>query len=359
MRIPRTVAVVAMALTLATSAWAKGPSKGTPDWKSAGPLTFGPDGVLFMADTQGAAVFAVETGDRSGSVKPVNVDGLNEKIAEALGTTPDKIVVADMAVNPASGKVYLSVARGKAVDAPPALVKVDASGKVEMVSLDHVTYSKAELPNPPAPGTGPRSPRAETITDLAFVDGRVFVAGLSNEEFSSRLLALAYPFTDSASGTSVEIFHGAHGRLETKSPVRTFVAYQIKGEPYLLAAYTCTPLVKFPVAAMKPGSHLKGTTVAELGNRNKPLDMIVYQKGGKDYLLMANSSRGVMKIPTEPVDKAEAITEPVKVEKKGVGYETIASLKGVMQLDVLDKDHALVLVQAPSGSMNLETIELP
>jgi hypothetical protein len=36
-----------------------------------------------------------------------------------------------------------------------------------------------------------------------------------------------------------------------------------------------------------------GTTIAELGNRNRPTDMIVYRKGGKDYLLIANTSRGV------------------------------------------------------------------
>ena len=46
----------------------------------------------------------------------------------------------------------------------------------------------------------------------------------------------------------------------------------------------------------------KGKTIAELGNRNKPLDMISYKKEGKDYLLMANSSRGVMKISTENID---------------------------------------------------------
>ena len=39
-------------------------------------------------------------------------------------------------------------------------------------------------------------------------------------------------------GAAIEIYHGAHGRFETKSPVRTFVAYKIKNEPYLLAAYT-------------------------------------------------------------------------------------------------------------------------
>ncbi len=97
----------------------------------------------------------------------------------------------------------------------------------------------------------------------------------------------------------IEIYHGAHGKFETKSPIRTFVAYRIQNEPYLLAAYQCTPLVKMPVAELKAGAHVKGTTIAELGNRNRPLDMIVYQKDGKDYLLMTNNSRGVMKIPTE------------------------------------------------------------
>ena len=37
-----------------------------------------------------------------------------------------------------------------------------------------------------------------------------------------------------------------------------------------------------------------GTTIAELGAGNRPMDMIVYTKGGADYILMNNSSRGVM-----------------------------------------------------------------
>ena len=90
-----------------------------------------------------------------------------------------------------------------------------------------------------------------------------------------------------------------------------------------MAAYTCTPLVKVPVADLKPGAHVKGTTIAELGNRNRPLDMIVYQKDGKDYLLLANSSRGVMKIPTEGADTAEGITKPRQRTRKGLAYDTI------------------------------------
>ena len=107
---------------------------------------------------------------------------------------------------------------------------------------------------------------------------------------------MPFPFAEAHAGTSVEIYHGAHGRFETRSPVRTFAPYKIGNEDHIVSAYTCTPLVKFPVSDLKPGKKIKGITIAELGNRNRPLDMIVYNKGGKDYILLANSSRGVMKI---------------------------------------------------------------
>lgn len=347
------------ALAVSNPANAAGLQKGTPDIKSAGPLAFGPDGVLFVGDTAGAALFAIDTGDRGPSPKgTLKVEGVNRKIADAIGTTPDQILVNDLAINPASGRAYLSVSRGKGPSAAPVIVRVDGSGKVEPLALEDVPFAKAPLPDPVS-SDAPRNGRAEAITDLAYVDGRVFIAGLSNEEFSSRLLAVPYPFGDPGKGTSIEIYHGAHGRLETKSPVRTFAAYSIKGEPHLMAAYTCTPLVKLPVAALKPGSHYKGTTVAELGNMNKPLDMVIYQKDGKDYILLANSARGVMKIKAEGVDAAPSITSPVRGGgTKGQTYETIAGLKGVVQLDGLDKDRAVVLIQGNAG-LDLDTIELP
>lgn len=348
---------LAAIVLLGAPAWAAGLSKGTPDWKSAGPLAFGPNGLLFLADSQGGAVFAVETGDTQADSTggAIKVAGINAKVAELLGTTTDKMAIADMAVNPASGKAYLSVSRGRGPAAQPALVRVDRTGKVDVVSLDNVPFAKTTLPN-----TAKSSEKTPAITDMEFVDGRLFVAGMSNEEFSSRLLSIPYPFSNTNDGTSVEIYHGAHGRFETKTPVRTFAAYQIKGEPYILAAYQCTPLVKVPVAQLKPGVHVKGTTVAELGNRNRPLDLIVYQKDGKDYLLLANSTRGVMKIKTDNVGADQGITKPVGGGgTEGMTYDTIASLKDVIQLDALDKDHALILVGTPTGPQNLETIELP
>ena len=70
----------------------------------------------------------------------------------------------------------------------------------------------------------------------------------------------------------------------------------MNNQPHLIAGYLCTPLVKFPIASLKPGDKVRGTTIAELGAGNRPLDMILYKKNGRDFLLMSNNSRGVMKI---------------------------------------------------------------
>jgi hypothetical protein len=362
------VAAMALAFLCLTAAMAPGGEptaslkQGKPDLKSAGPLTFGPEGILFVGDTKGAALFAIDTGDAAqvAEKRPVEVKDLAAKVGAMLGTNPSQIMINDLAVNPRSGNVYLSVSRGRGPDAIPLIVRVNADAKVEEVPLDNVRFAKAEIPNAPDPNVQQRgrSLRSQVITDLAFADGRVFVAGLSNEEFSSRLIAIPYPFSsEGIDGAAIEIYHGSHGQFETRSPIRTFVIYRIENEPEMLAAYTCTPLVKVPVTQLKAGAHVKGTTIAELGNGNNPLDMIVYKKDGKDYLLMTNDRRGVMKIPTEGAGSAPGITERV-AGKKGLGYETIASLKGVVQLDQLDDRHAVVLIQQPNV-LNLETIELP
>jgi hypothetical protein len=142
--------------------------------------------------------------------------------------------------------------------------------------------------------------------------------------------------------------------------VRTFVPFKVGGVPHLLAAYTCTPLVQFPLSELKPGAKIKGKTIAELGNRNRPLDMLVYERDGKLFLLMANSSRGVMKISTDRIDSAESIVAPVTGGgQKGLPYETIAGWSGVDQLDQLDAKNVVVLRRAEGGLLNLESLPLP
>jgi hypothetical protein len=251
--------------------------------------------------------------------------------------------------------------RGTGAEAKPVLLRVDGAGKLEIVALDGLKLSKVVLPNPPSatPDARGRSNRSESITDMAFVDGKLIVAGLSNEEFASKLRTVPYPFATPDAGTSVEIYHGNHGAYETRSPVISFVPYKLDNTPYVVAGYTCTPLVKFPVSSLAPGAKVMGTTIAELGNRNRPTDMIVYRKDGKDYLLIANTSRGVMKVPTAGFSAAQGITARVNTETSGVGFEPVTTLKGVEQLDLLDDQRALVLSRAESGTLNLQAVVLP
>lgn len=340
-----------------------GMTEGKAEFKSMGSLAFGPDGILFVADTKSAAIVALATGDtKPGGKKVVKLDGLDAKLAAQLGVTVDQLQISDMAVNPLSRSVYFSVARGRGPDAIPVLMRTTGAGALEEVPLEKIKHVRAQLPDAPLDGvTGDErrrsNPRMESITDIAFLENRVMVAGLSNEEFSSTLRTIPFPFKTVSGGTTVEIYHGAHGKFETKSPVRTFVPFMIGKEPELLAAYTCTPLVRFPVNELKPGAKIRGRTIAELGNRNRPLDMIVYKKDGKDFLLLANSSRGVMKINTDGIENAPAIEDRVE-DTKGQPYETVADWKGIEQLDLLDPEHAMVLCRTDAG-LNLESRLLP
>ena len=121
---------MAIAIVTAVSARAGEPTaslkQGNPQIKSAGPLGFGPDGILFVGDTQGAAVFAIDTADRAPATRkaPVQVNDLAAKAAAMLGTDAKQIMINDLAVNPISGNVYLSVSRGRGPDALPVLLRI-------------------------------------------------------------------------------------------------------------------------------------------------------------------------------------------------------------------------------------------
>ena len=129
------------------------------------------------------------------------------------------------------------------------------------------------------------------------------------------------------------------------------------GKPHLIAGYLCTPLVKFPVASLGGKDKVVGTTIAELGAGNRPIDMLVYRKDGKEFLLMSNTSRGVMKIPTDGFATAAPITSRIG-GTAGVAYETIATMTNVMQMDLLDANRSIVLVRGASG-LNLQAVPLP
>jgi hypothetical protein len=328
---------------------------GKVELQSAGPIAFGPNGVLFLGDPKAAKIYAIDTADKQSTpVAPVTVGELDTKLAALLGVKPADVVINDLAVNPASNRVYLSVSRGKGPAAIPVVFVLDGKeGGLKELALESVPYASIELGNPVAPG----NKRQEAITGIKFVKNKIFVAGLSNEEFASTLRSIPYPFTGKVASSGIQIYHGAHGKFETAAPVRTFTPLDVNGKEEILAAYTCTPLVRIPVSELQDGAKVKGTTVAELGNRNRPLDIVTYTKETKPFALMANSARGVMKVSLEDIEKIDAIVERIQ-DKAGLKYDTLSDLKGVEHLDKLGETHAVLLVRSPKG-LAIQTILLP
>jgi hypothetical protein len=347
-------------------------SAGKVQLVSAGALAFGPDGVLFVGDSVGGTVVAIDTGDRkaAASAPKINVQGINDKIAALVGVTPDQILINDVKVNPISKNVYLSASRGRGPDAMPLIVRVDAAGKISTLPLDNAKYASVRLVDAPASNPAAKQdPRMQTITSMNYVNGNVIVAGLSNEEWSSALRSIPFPFKEASKGATLQIWHSSHGRFETQAPIRTFVPYTISGQPYILAAYTCTPLVKIPVSQLEPGAKVKGVEIADLGMSNQPLDMVPYKKDGHDYILIANTARGVMKLKADNLSSYPAIESPTKTNVAGVPYDTMSDLKDVQHLAQLDASDAVILTGkttgqpwAPgpaAGPVNLQTIALP
>jgi len=340
----------------------RGLDKGTPEMKSATTLAFGPEDILFVGDAKTATLFAIATGDMEGdaSKASINIENLPKAIGDVLHA--GKIEINDLAVNPRTGSAFVAVT----ADDKAALVKIDGAGKVTALSLTNVSYSKVALTDAPEDkitGEGRRikNNRMDSITDIAFFENKVLVSGLRNALSPSTVRELNFPFTESDKGIGIEIYHAAHGKSEDTAAMRTFVPMMIDGEPSLLGAYVCTPLVRIPVKDLEAaGEKVKATTVAELGNMNRPLDMIAYDKDGASFLLLSNSARGVMKIPTAGLKENKGLTEPVRGGgKAGQEYTSVDSMAGVIQMDKLNDHSALILVHPDNSPQSLKTVALP
>ncbi|GAB3934912.1 hypothetical protein [Mucilaginibacter myungsuensis] len=330
-------------------------TNGTPEIKSITSLTFGPTGVLLLGDSHNAKVFAMDTKDsKKADAKAYDVKGIDTKIAEALGTTKENISITDMAINPVSKKLYIAV---KSADGTPVLLSMTPDNKIAPVSLKNVDFSAIELNNAPSAEAKDRrgnSLRITSISDIGFADGKLLVSGLCNKEFSSSFRSIGFPFTGKQEDEStLEMYHTAHGRFETTSPVRTFTTTSIDGKKYLVAAYTCTPLVLFPMDELKPGAHVKGRTIAEMGNQNTPADMIWLKEGGKEQLIMANTNRPATKVSFDDIKNFKGtLTQRID----GAGGTNFIKLpyEKVLQLDKLDDSRAVV-IQNRDGQVDLWT----
>lgn len=332
-------------------------SQTNPALKSINAIAFNEDGVLFIGDSQNGAIFALELKDEAAEApESVNFKKVDEHVAAMLGTTASDISIQDMAVNPVSKAVYLGI---HLQNGTPVLLKFQ-NDTFSAVELEAVKYSKLELDKTlalDAKDKRGRDLRKWTISALDFHKGHVLVSGLSSEEFSSTFRQYPYPFTSNEEFATLEVYHAAHGRYETYAPIKTFMPYPLNGEDHLVASYTCTPLVVFPMSKLKKGEHITGNTVAELGNRNTPLDIISYKKGDKPYLLLANTTRAVMKIDPAKVEQfSDYLKERVSESSGTAGVDFIAlPYVNVLQMDKFSDEKVLFLQRMSNGDLNLHT----
>ena len=354
---------LALVMAICVTAWAgeslkKNFVNGTPDIQSINAMAFGPEGILFIGDSKTANIYAIDTKDTDPGEQtdPVEIKGIDKRIAQALGTSADMINIADMAINPISKAVYFSIHHNNGT---PALLKLQ-NDELTAVSLQNIDYSQASISNPvteDAKDSRDRPLRKWAVSDLGYFQNQVMVTGLSNQEFSSTFRSIKFPFSDDQKQASLEIYHAAHGKYETYAPIKAFTAGELNGEAYLIASYTCTPLVVFPLSKLEPGKHVKGRTVAELGNWNTPLDIITMEKDGKSYLLMANSNRALMKIAYGDIESfGDSLTEKVEERSGTAGVDFIAlPFVNVQQLDKLDDSHFIMIQRKADGSLDLLT----
>src|SRR6478672_5604290 len=104
-----------------------GMTLGAPPIASAGPITFGPDDVLFLADNRAATIFAIQVAD-DGSAAPADafdLADLDTKLSAFLGCATDDLILRDLAVHPRTHNVYLSVMRGRGNAGAPVIVRID------------------------------------------------------------------------------------------------------------------------------------------------------------------------------------------------------------------------------------------
>ena len=347
--------------------------------QSAGVLTFGPNNVLFVGDITGAKIHAfalrgadltpqtgVELGNFHNFEGRDQVTGLDEKLAALFGTTIDKIVVNDIAVHQPTQQVFLSVERGRGIDAIPAIVKVN-HGKLEVLELDSISHTQVSIPNEPDSKAmlefDPQ--RMYAITDIKYYNGEIFVSGITNQRFASTLYRIPYPFNSSMATCTVEIWHPVHGEFETRAPIIRHLIRELNDEPYLFAVYGCTPLVRFPLSTLKDGAHVRGDVIGELGYGANPLDMLTFTSpaDSKDYLLVTIDTRSASQIAVSEL--ASAPPEPtggqIDFGPGGLGRTQRALPIKAEHMAILNSKWAIVVWRHPRTSyrLDLSTLALP
>ena len=344
----RKVLLFIMTLSLSSLLIAQSP-------ESVGVLTFNDDQVLFLADSYGGRIYAYSLNE-SVREEPVsyNVRELDNKIADAIGSRVGQFSITDLAVNPVSKNAYISIHKVVGNKYTPLVLRITPDGEVSNFDLKKNRNTSFEVEDSFESDLTfwRRIPvQSLTFTDLDFHHGKLYIAGLSNSDFDASLRVLDYPFKEGKqSTTTVEIYHTVHNQQETRSPIQTLDIIEIDGKEYILAVYTCTPMVLFPLDQVKDGNHIVGQVIAELGYGNAPIDIKTFsaqdtEGNMQDVALIINKSRGPMLFDMKDIrasSKKPGLNSPAGFSSMGTPYFQ-PSIGGTYQLEDLGKTHLLTL----------------
>jgi hypothetical protein len=344
---------------------------------SAGALAFDTGNTLFVGDAKAGLVHAFDLTDavtdqadyqlgRAQTFEGRTIfNNLDAEIAALLGVEAADIAINDMVVHKPTKQIFLSVHRGHGPDAEAVVIAVN-NGALELVDLaaaDHSSMSVGPVPTAETLEFG-QPLNTLAITDIDYYNGELFVAGVSNEEFSSKLRRIPFPFTNEISTSSIEIWHAVHAQYETRAPIITQTIAELDGEPTLIAIYACTPIVRIPLADLTDGAEVRGTMIGEMGFGNTPLDIVPYVNGwdGTSNVVVTNTNRSAASINLEAIASADAMPHGEGVQNvfsvEGV-YQFPLPMSGTLHLDTLDDTYALVVRHSPEDVRNIQLHTVP
>ncbi len=332
--LPRTRPSMGAALSLAllTLSALPGAASAAPGGAlgSADAIALGPDGAVVVADSRAGRLVAFQRPSIAApEAKHFNLFGLDRTIAGQLGTTADRIRLTDIAFDRAARVAYVAVRSGFGAETTGAVFTATADGRVAPIDIAAAKPTEARLADVVAdavPLPRGRTLRDFTVTDLDFHGGALYVAGTSGTAFDAVLRRVPFPFGGSAAVSKLQIYHASHAQNETRAPIRAQTMVELGGVWHAVAAYTCTPLVLFPLDGLKHGARVVGKTIAELGYGNTPTDILAFSatdpKGvAGEYLLLLNRQRAPVMIPMPALAaaaKAPGLDKPAGFGKAGL-----------------------------------------
>ena len=367
--------ILAIALIAPALAYSDGGIKnlatGAPKITAIDVIRFSPEGLLLIGDGRGSQLVAIDTDDTQPKKwKDEKIAKIDEKLAGRIGAMGKGIDIVHMAVNPKSQTVYFAIR--KQDDKKMLILTLDGDGKVNEFALTDVKHVVIPLPK------GEKSP-VTRVTDIAWMGDRVLVGAVASEEFASKVYTVPVPLDpkSAAVGFSTETYHVAHRAWETRAPMTCLMPFEEGGKKYVVGAFACTPVVKYPIDEVLPNAKVKGQSIVELGSGNQPRIMFSYEKDGKSYVLMNTfrfhhkqrpfgwSPYWTVRMELGLIGETEKINEKAALRLDGKGMPATDRIKfideylGVIHLDRLDKTRAVVVKEEEKGGLTLAVLALP